>query len=343
MRRAFLTTLTSTVMLTLVGLSPQAALATTGQYTLPFFDPVVYETQSYGCTTYDNEPVWSGTNADGIAYGCSGASKWFHKGIDYGNFDTGTKRDIAASDEGTVKAVYNGATGSTCGTISVGNYVIIKHDDSHFSIYYHLKYDSITVEFQDKVSAGQIIGRAGNTGNSCGVHLHYELMNCKCSNSDPVQTYAPYGKWTTDPGRVPWRASFVSQSVSGTESICYGDTVTHWVKFQNLGGRTWKTTNDAHGRGRIILVSTTSSGDATQSSQFQAADWESSYTVTVADQASVVSYGNGTSTFGLKGNGVEGNYYTNYFNLKASLLRWFDYDLIGNYYIPIFIVPHQAC
>jgi len=116
MRRACATTMGLTLMLTLGWLSPGPALATTGPYTLPFFDPDVNVTQVYGCTDLDLERWWSGTNADGIAYGCKGQGKWFHKGIDYGNFDTGAKRDIAASDAGVVKLRHVTSTGSTCGT-----------------------------------------------------------------------------------------------------------------------------------------------------------------------------------------------------------------------------------
>jgi murein DD-endopeptidase MepM/ murein hydrolase activator NlpD len=312
-----------TILVTLLGLGPGRVLATTGPYTFPFFDPGVNTSQGYGCTTYSNEPTWSGTNADGIQYGCSGSSKWFHKGIDYGNFDTGAKRDIAAADAGQVVKVHNGSSGSTCGSPSTGNHVVIKHDSTHYTLYYHLREDSITVQQGQTVSAGQKIGKAGNTGNSCGVHLHYELMTCNCENSDPEETYKPNGKWTTSPGRVPWRAQYVSRSFSGTIYINQWETRTLTVTWENIGGRTWKQTNPADGKQRQVYAgSTVAAGDSSSSSPFQASDWISSWQITTAGQSSVAPDANGTFTFGLKSPYSSGTH-TQYLNLRADGLRWF--------------------
>lgn len=239
--------------------------------------------------------------------------------------------------------VYDESNGSTCGTPSTGNHVIIQHDSTHFSTYYHLKEDTILVVEDQQVSAGQKIATSGNTGNSCGAHLHYTLSKVNGTPSLPANTYAPNGKWTTSPGRVPWLANYDSQSGTGSVDICIGATVSHWVKFDNTGGRTWKSTNDAYGQGRVLLYSTNDAGDASVSSQFQAADWEDSFRVTPADQSSVAPDATGTFTFGLKGVGVSGNYYVNHFTLRAYALRWFDYDELGNYELTIFIVPPQAC
>lgn len=339
MPRVIRVVLVLTWTFTFLALSPVPALASTGPYTLPFFDASVGVTQGYGCTTYSNEPVWSGTNADGVYYGCSGSSKWFHKAIDYG---TGTK-PVASSNTGQVVYVYGASTGSTCGTPSTGNHIIIKHDSTHYSLYYHLAYGSIKVSVGQWVSAGQYIADSGNTGNSCGAHLHYELDKYQSSNESPAYTYNPNGKWTTSTGRVPWLATYYSESNSGTEYICQFDTITHWVKFKNMGGRTWSTSNDAYGHGRIYLMSTNSSGTSALASQFQASDWLSSTVVTVADQSSVAPDGIGTFTFGLYGSGSPNYTYSAHFNLLSNSLHWFDYPTISYYYIPIYIVHAGLC
>ncbi len=70
-----------------------------------------------------------------------------------------------------------------------GNYVVIKHNDSNFTLYGHLQDDSITVETGDTVCKGQILGKMGQTGNAYGPHLHFEIRkgNNSCySTVDPM-------------------------------------------------------------------------------------------------------------------------------------------------------------
>lgn len=321
-------------------LRPDLAAASTGIYTFPFFDTAVGVSQPYGCTSSSLELLWSGINADGTTYNCTGATPRFHKGIDYahGSFD------VVSSSAGVVADTWTSTKTSSCGgTPTNGDYVIIKVDALHYTLYYHLAYGSITVKNGQVVSAGQKIGVAGDTGPACGIHLHYELMDCVCNNSVPEDTYQPSGKWTTSPGLVPWLAHYYTESTTGTQDICYGDTVTHWVRFTNTGGLTWKTVNDSNGKGRIYFASTNSSGTASAASQFQAPDWESSSITGGADQSSVGPGGLGTFTFGLTGNGVVGDTYTVHFNLAASSLHWFDYVTEGQYFLNIYILPHQAC
>jgi len=55
---------------------------------------------------------------------------------------------------------------------SWGNYVKIRHDGNHHSLYAHL--DAVAVPEGATVVQGQLIGYSGNTGNSTGPHLHFE-------------------------------------------------------------------------------------------------------------------------------------------------------------------------
>lgn len=60
-----------------------------------------------------------------------------------------------------------------------GNLVIV--ENGAFRTYYaHLS--SIPVQVGDQVSAGSVVGLSGNTGNSTGPHLHYEIRN----NMQPI-------------------------------------------------------------------------------------------------------------------------------------------------------------
>lgn len=54
-----------------------------------------------------------------------------------------------------------------------GNVVYIRHANSYVSVYAHL--DRIRVRAGETVRKGQLIGNAGSTGISTGVHLHFEL------------------------------------------------------------------------------------------------------------------------------------------------------------------------
>ena len=86
----------------------------------------------------------------------------FHLGLDIA-CPTGTS--IKAADGGTViKAGWNG---------SYGNLVAIRHDNGYVTYYAHNS--SILVSVGQKVYQGQIIARAGSTGNSSGNHCHFEV------------------------------------------------------------------------------------------------------------------------------------------------------------------------
>lgn len=54
-----------------------------------------------------------------------------------------------------------------------GNQVRIAHDCGYESIYAHLS--EILVQAGQQVSAGELVGLSGSTGNSTGAHLHLTL------------------------------------------------------------------------------------------------------------------------------------------------------------------------
>lgn len=61
-------------------------------------------------------------------------------------------------------------------TTSYGNYIIIYHPSSNlYTLYAHGQAGSISVSQMQRVKQGQQIMRVGNTGNSSGPHLHFEV------------------------------------------------------------------------------------------------------------------------------------------------------------------------
>ena len=59
----------------------------------------------------------------------------------------------------------------------VGNYVILDLGHGRFALYAHLQPGSLKVKVGDRVSAGQVLARLGNSGNSDAPHLHFQLMD----------------------------------------------------------------------------------------------------------------------------------------------------------------------
>ena len=103
-----------------------------------------------------------------------------HSGQDFA-VPSGT--DVMATHGGTVvKAGGNGAGDGP----AYGNAVVIKHGNGTFSQYAHLS--RIDVKIGQVVKTGQKIAKSGNTGNSSGPHLHFEIRKTANYGSavDPV-------------------------------------------------------------------------------------------------------------------------------------------------------------
>lgn len=90
-------------------------------------------------------------------------------------------REILAPADGTVVEVISGVHDNTPGEMNpfcaLGNAVILQHSANEFSVFAHLKLDSIRVKRGEKISKGAVIALCGNSGNSSEPHLHYHLQN----------------------------------------------------------------------------------------------------------------------------------------------------------------------
>ncbi|MEJ8643094.1 M23 family metallopeptidase [Streptomyces sp. MS1.HAVA.3] len=98
-----------------------------------------------------------------------GGSMWSakHSGQDFA-VPTGTPVKAAAAGV-VVKAGPNGGGDGP----AYGNAIVIKHATGTYSQYAHLS--KIQVKIGQKVNASQRIALSGNTGNSSGPHLHFEI------------------------------------------------------------------------------------------------------------------------------------------------------------------------
>ncbi len=81
--------------------------------------------------------------------------------------------DIGAGYGAPVHAAATGVV-VTAGVISgYGNAVVIDHGDGIATLYGHLS--RFAVRTGQRVDVGQTVGAVGNTGNSTGPHLHFEV------------------------------------------------------------------------------------------------------------------------------------------------------------------------
>jgi murein DD-endopeptidase MepM/ murein hydrolase activator NlpD len=100
--------------------------------------------------------------SNGVITDVFGTRRGVHKGI-----------DIAADAGSPIYAVDDGVVSKSYFSDTYGNVVFIKHKNSFETVYAHLK--SRDVSEGKAVKQGEVIGKMGNTGDSSGVHLHFEI------------------------------------------------------------------------------------------------------------------------------------------------------------------------
>ncbi|MCE5256084.1 MAG: M23 family metallopeptidase [Spirochaetaceae bacterium] len=93
----------------------------------------------------------------------SGGQWYLHNGIDISTFRSGDPI-LAAADGKIIDTSYDS---------SLGNCITIQHSHGFLTRYGHLR--SIKVAKGQQVTQGQVIGALGNTGQTTGPHLHYEV------------------------------------------------------------------------------------------------------------------------------------------------------------------------
>jgi hypothetical protein len=97
----------------------------------------------------------------------------------------GYGQDILAVADGTVVRAIDGLPDQVPGALPTGlnpleadgNAVFLRLRDGRIVFYAHMIPGSVTVREGDRVVAGQILGRVGNSGNSSAPHLHLHVVD----------------------------------------------------------------------------------------------------------------------------------------------------------------------
>ncbi|MDA4106169.1 M23 family metallopeptidase [Mycolicibacterium holsaticum] len=99
--------------------------------------------------------------------------------------------DIANSIGTPILAASDGVVVSAGPYAGYGNMVKLRHSDGSVTLYGHLS--AVLVNVGQRVWAGDQIAKMGNTGNSTGPHLHFEVLMNGTDRVDPVGWLAKRG------------------------------------------------------------------------------------------------------------------------------------------------------
>lgn len=199
------------------------------------------------------------TNAGQIAdYQCGILTYDGHNGTDFvirdfSQMDSGVY--VLAAADGRVSFTRDGEfdRSKQQDTGGYGNYISINHGDSLYTLYAHLKKNSLLVNIDDSVTQGQRIAMVGSSGKSTDPHCHFEVYK----NGIIVD---PFGKLCEGQPEVPamivflpqydndlqYISSNVASGILGLDSVrenphqSYFTTrdsfITYWVHGLSIGG-----------------------------------------------------------------------------------------------------------
>ncbi len=141
--------------------------------TVSYLDIAAEQGIRYSGEVFTNDPdaaiQWPFLVGVGMTYGYGMRDGRMHEGID---FVPGDGAPIQAIADGTVRLATE--QGGGYGVTAYIDHVIDgKVITSHYG---HMQYGSLRVKTGDKVKVGDIVGLTGDTGQSYGAHLHFELI-----------------------------------------------------------------------------------------------------------------------------------------------------------------------
>jgi len=126
----------------------------------------------------------------------------------------GYGQNVVAVADARVLSVVDGVAENTPGkgravpitlATAAGNQVSLDIGGGFTAFYAHLQPGSLRVKVGDRVKRGQVLGLLGNSGNSTGPHLHFQISRgASILGSEGVPfVYREYRRITTPPGTPP--------------------------------------------------------------------------------------------------------------------------------------------
>lgn len=108
--------------------------------------------------------------------------------------------DIPADFNANIYAPINGVCVSAGWMDDYGILIILRHEELNvYTFYAHCSYANVSAG--QRISAGEIIGHVGSTGNSYGNHLHFGICDTLTSGWPDIMYYDPltYFSYKTEP------------------------------------------------------------------------------------------------------------------------------------------------
>lgn len=134
----------------------------------------------------------------------------FHRGIDITADPNNRNEDIVAFADGVVDSLVR--VGRQYGTAC---YVRLKHSNGKHTLYYHLKSNSIVVKVGETVKQGAKLGVIGTTGNSTGVHLHFQIDKGSSATSEDPYPYLFEGKEFISKSKLKSNEEIADEVIAG--------------------------------------------------------------------------------------------------------------------------------
>ena len=139
---------------------------------------------------------------------------------------------------------------------SWGRYIKIKGKNGHTYIYGHLS-KRLVSEGQE-VNAGDLIGLSGDTGNSSGPHLHFQVIGAGTSEKDHANYYTPSIRNIGDTSGADWNLTSTVGSINSNNITDTTDSSSSTMSKPVTTGRfipaSMKSSTNSGGMGGAGLV-----------------------------------------------------------------------------------------
>jgi hypothetical protein len=200
----------------------------------------------------------------GETYSCtqSNGGQTSHTGLAQYAWDFGMPlgTNVLAARGGTVLLIKMNSMVGGCSNMYANdaNYVLIDHGDNTAGLYLHVEGNSSNLQVGNQVAAGDVIARVGQTGWSCGPHLHFQTQQicgswwCQSVASEffGAGTIA-YPESATSENCGPCTASLNGgqTTISESQVQCFDRLTKYWWDGgEGLDGHHWYTYATAAGQ-----------------------------------------------------------------------------------------------